>query len=258
MDSLIKRNSLFASCAILATHSNMPSQYGFRQKDIKFYIELFYNWSLSILERDSFNLNNNQVARYTSSLLEEGLASKTTKKGIPHYKLSRIGILEIAGRISSLASSSAIDHILFQVFFLRSYKDKVFSMVEKEGKHFPLGFKIELEEIFDTPCIINKHIANLKKELHRIDERIIDAQEGSLYAQKLIDQNLSFDSIVRQVEKNHPYELNALKPLSELIKDVPKDLAIWELTIGSKQRAKNLWSPIKSIIEFKISLLDDL
>ena len=62
-DSRFERNQLFVATAVVAAHANV-SKGGFRQRDVKFWIELFSNWVESALPAEVLEVQNNQILRY--------------------------------------------------------------------------------------------------------------------------------------------------------------------------------------------------
>ena len=97
-DSLVERSEIFFATATVGAHAN-ASKSGFRQRDVKFLIELFSNWVESSLGTFSIPVQNTQVSRYLSGLADEGYARRISRKGRPTYRLTRIGLIELISRI---------------------------------------------------------------------------------------------------------------------------------------------------------------
>ena len=91
--------SVIASdAAAIAAHARFSSR-GFRQKDLRFLLELFWNWVESAMVGPSIAIQNVQIARYLDTLAQEGFAKRLAGGKSPRYRLTRVGLLECLGQI---------------------------------------------------------------------------------------------------------------------------------------------------------------
>lgn len=256
-DALFQRHELFVAAGIIAAHSTFEEE-GFRQRDLRFFIELFSNWVEITLETVTLELNNTQVARYLTNLCDEGYARRVSRKGHPRYHLTRTGVLEILRRISVREFLPSPEHMFFLNYFVRNYGPRIQSLVEKKGSKFPLALRLEVEELLDIDAILAKEEERANRELQKLDARIRDGSKTSSMTKKLIESGMSLDQVVTEIEKHFPYELNSQKPLSELIAALPDWQKQWELLEGAMLRAQQIWLPTRSMLLGYIQILKRL
>ncbi len=221
--ALLQRYEVFVAAACMASHANAPAE-GFRQRDVKFLIELFSNWVESPLFHSEVSLNNTQVSRYLDLLAEGGYAWRTTKRGAPLYRLSRVGFLDLLNRILPGNRFIRAEQFAFIYYFLVNYRDRILRVVESEGKQFPTAIRLEVEALLDIATLVGDQLRYAELELKKMDEQIRDSKKGALLARDLFSAGHATASVAREVEKVYPYQLNSQKPLSQLMK--PKILLL--------------------------------
>ena len=256
-DALFNRYELFAATGVVAAHAS-SSGGGFRQRDVRFLIELFSNWIEASLDGEVLNLSNTQVLRYLDALVEEGFARKSTKDKKPSYKLSRVGLIELLNRMHPGKELIRVEQFCFLFYFVESYRELIIKLIEDEGKQFPLALKMEVENLLDSKALIDRQIENLKREITKLEERISDSIEGSKLSTELFKDKLPLIDVAKQVENRYPYQLNSQKPLSELLKSIPENLAKWELQVGGIKRAEHLFEPNLKLLKAYLDVVESL
>jgi hypothetical protein len=246
-DSAMARLEIFVGSGILAAHAS-HSDKGFRQRDARFFIELFMNWA-DDLGPAGRSIQNTQLLRYIEALVQEGYARQLRTQRAPTYRLTRIGLLEILTRIASPSPSIAPSHFLFLVCFIRSYKHRLEALIAAEGHQFPIALKLELSTLLDVDELIRSEKTRVKHAILRIEERAHDAVKTSELTRQRLASRVPFDDIVREAEQKYPYELNTMKPLSELISSLVPDQRRWELEEGNTIRANTIWKPQRAMLE---------
>lgn len=251
-DSVFDQYEVYVCTAIVAAHSNIHLELknknrhlqveGFRQKDVKFLIELFFNWAELIPQIN--NLQTTQVQRFLNNLVKEGFARRLSKDKHPTYRLTRVGLIELLKRIVTPNKIIKLEDFLFINYFLENYRARIEELVKLEGVQFPYALQVELEALFDTKKLLRDQISLLEMEVKKLQNRIDLGYKSSSLATKLFNSNLDLDVVVEEIEKFYPYDLNSQKPLSELIVQIPAKTARWELTLGNINRAKQLWAPL--------------
>jgi hypothetical protein len=255
-DSAISRLEIFVGSGVLAAHASHYEK-GFRQRDARFFIELFMNWAED-LGPSGRTIQNTQLLRYIEELVREGYARRLSARAAPTYKLSRIGLLEILTRIVSPSPSISPSHFLFLVCFIRSYKHRIEALIAAEGHQFPVALKIELTALLDVDELIRSERKRVKHAIMRIEKRIDDALGTSELARHRLASRVPFEDVVREAEAKYPYELNSMKPLSELILSLVPDQRRWELEEGNTVRAKTIWKPQRAMLEEYLRQLQGL
>lgn len=246
--SLFNRFESLAAASCVAAHANAGLE-GFRQKDVRFIIELFSNWIELSLSTSELPLNNTQVARYLDQLSKDGLARRTVSATRPMYRLTRLGIIELLNRTIPSTRLLPPEQCYFVVYFLKNYRTRLIELIEREGKQFPLAMRLEIDSLLDSNSVLQSQLDLTERELLRLDERIADSGHGSRLAKRLFADGLTTAEVARKVQQINPYELNSQKPLSELLSEVPADLGRWELEIGALKRAAELWTPLRTVLQ---------
>ena len=240
------RLETFMGSAILSAHASHASA-GFRLRDVKFFLELFTNWSEDLLPLEA-RVQTTQISRYLDGLVRDGYARRSRSLSAPTYRLTRLGLLEIVTRITSPHPRRSQGEFLFLISFIASYRERITLLIAAEGAQFPPSLKLELESLLDTTTIISTEIARVDRAITRIEARTHDALKTSELVRNRIAAGTPFPEVVSEVEKKYPYELNSMKPLSQLIRELAPDQQRWELEEGNCQRARVMWEPQLGIL----------
>ena len=250
----LSRLEIFIGSATLAAHAS-SSEEGFRQRDVRFFCELFMNWSDDLTSMPP-PIQNTQIARYVEELVRDGYARCQRRGRAPAYRLTRLGLLDVTSRIVSPRDSSTPSHFLFVVTFLRCYRARIEGLIKREGKQFPLSLKMELEVLLDTTALIRAEVVRVERAIGRLQARIRDSSESAALVKRRLAAGTPFVSIVDEVEERYPYELNTQKPLSELMQSIVAEQRQWELEHGGTLRNNNLWMPqLRILKEYRLQLM---
>lgn len=256
-DARLDRYEVFVAPALVAAHAERRDL-GFRHRDVKFVIELFSNWVESSLQGVVLEVQNSQVARYLAGLTAEGYARRITRKGYPRYRLTRVGLVELMSRAVSKSCVAQREHFFFLYYFVTSYSARVHELVEAEGRQFPVALKLELEDLLDPAALVKREIEAVRRELAKVEQRIHDSLSTSKLVQRFLRERRPLEEAVAEVQRRYPYELNSVKPLAELIAEVPPDLREWELTEGNERRAAQIWRPAEAMLRSYLAQLESL
>ena len=244
--STVGRLEIFVASATLAAHASFIEG-GFRLRDLRFFTELFLNWTEA--HQSSFSaVQNTQLARYLEDLVKAGFAKRVTKRKVGFFHLSRLGLLELLARIVGSRASSPASSILFRICFLKSYKPRLEALVAREGAHFPHSLKLELSALLDVEHLLQEEIRQTESAIGRVERRIEDARSTSALARNRLAARVPFDEVVKEVEARYPYDLNSTKPLQELIASIAPDQRRWELEEGNVIRTKTIWEPQRALL----------
>ncbi len=255
-DSLSLRHELFIAAATLGAHANTSE--GFRQRDVKFLIDLFGNWVELALQRSPASFQNTQVLRYLDSLVAEGYARKIMKKTHPYYRLTRTGLLELLSRMVEKPQLSRGSHFFFLYYFVHNYGPRIEELVRTEGRQFPYALKVEVERLLNAADLLGRELKYARQELAKIENRIDYARKSSALTVSLLEKGMPFAQVVKEAERKYPYDLNSQKPLSELIGGLPEPAQRWELETGNLRRVVHMWAPEKMLLESYIHALESL
>lgn len=248
-DSFSQRLELFFGAAVLSAHSTVADDKSFRQKDVKFFIDLFLNWfaETDIAFLPSFQ--NTHVLRYLTGLVKSGLLKENSKKTRPLYRLTRVGILEILEMMTSDKIATSRSQFHFLVYFLTSYGKLLTELIEKEGASFPPGLKIELLALLDVKSIISKEILRTEKKLLKLRNRIDVATKVEKLVEARLGAGASFSDLAQEVESKFPYDMNSVVPLSHLLSSLHPKQRLWEIKVGDTLRRDIIWSSEEKALE---------
>ena len=246
--SLFDRHHVIAAAAVVGAHAQAGAEF-FRQRDVRFLFELFLNWTEHGGGFRDLQVQNTQVARWLDQIAREGFARRVERGKQPRYRLTRVGLLEMLGRMAREPHHDRLERFFFVHFFLATYRDLLTELVRGEGAQFPHAMQVELEELLDTSRLCQRQIEAAERELERLEARIRDSIGSSSLVRKMIRGGSPADEIVRAVEREFPYELNSQKPLSDVAEEMTAERLCWELDTGAIQRSELIFGPAKRSLE---------
>lgn len=246
---------LLLSAAALASNASCSTDEGFRARDLKFLGELFSNWIDHSFSGGVVCLHNNQVRRFLLNLEIEGYLRRFADAGNQSYQLTRLGVLELASRLSADKHSIDPARFLFCYQIVHLYGEVVMTMVRREGKSFPDSLRLELEGLLDHRSMLKREIALVTKASEAYRQRAEKGKRVAVLSRALISQGLSGRRLYGEIEKEYPYNLSATKPLSQVLAGLPSGLADREITSGALSRAEYLWHPLGHIMQAYLKTL---
>lgn len=260
MRSLASQNDIFLACAALSAHA-LSDKEGFRQRDLKFFVELFTNWIETSFARFSLTIQNTQILRYVQQSTKAGIIEVKSKGPTPRYRLTQQGIAQLLKSCIDKDFTSDPSHLFFLVTYIRAYRVRIKELIRKSGPQFPKSLELEINDLLDTKQLLIRQLSLFNKSIQRIELRVKDGENIASYFSSKFKDGAPESEIIKEIEKQFPYELNNQKPLNELLQQFPDDLRKWELLEGSKIRSMQIFSPllgiykeIKNQIEFLLSL----
>lgn len=233
------------SAGLLSAHA-VSQEEGFRQRDLKFFIELFANWIETSFSLTSLAIQNTQVSRYLVRCEKEGIVARKKKRALPLYVLTRNGVVELLRRCVLTDHSSNPNHIFFIVTFIRGYKGRILDLLNS-NMQFSKALEDEMKELLDTKALLKRQISCLDRSIQRLQSRVDDGSNIALIVEEELGRGASESHIISRVQKEYPYELNNQRPLSELLSALPSELRYWELLRGSKLRSDQIFLPLLSV-----------
>jgi hypothetical protein len=144
------------------------------------------------------------------------------------------------------------------VSYLVSYGNRIMALAQQETRPFPPAVKMELEYLLDPISLIDREIAVVDDEITKLQKRVEDGLKSSAMVEKNLLRGLSLEDTIKEVQRLYPYELNSLKPLSELMREIQADQRSWELIEGARTRVNTIWKPALSNLVNHRTELDKL
>ncbi|WP_127716328.1 hypothetical protein [Halobacteriovorax sp. HLS] len=256
-DAFYDKHSLFINSALIACHANTQNSI-FRQKDLKFFIELLSNWMETTLKGHCLEVQNTQIQRILESLKEEGLLKKNLIKNRPTYQFTSIGLLEIITRIVSDDSTHDLQNFYFLYHFVSLYRDKMNALIVGQKTTIPTSYSIEIKHLLNPHNLIERQTRKIELEVEKLIKRISEAEEMSNLSKSLIDKNIPIKEIIKKIETRYPYQLNNQRNMTELFKTLSPDVQLIELVDAPIYRAKTLWTPLLNHYNNYLNSLRDL
>ena len=256
--SLFDRYNFFVAAAVVSAHANTLKS-GFRQADVRTFIEVFSNWADFTEEHSTLPIQNTQISRYLDDLVGDGFARKLPKKGkFPLYRLNRSGLMELISRLVSLPYLSRKEHFYFVFYFCGAYRHRIFSMVKGEGKYFPLSIQLELESLLDREALIDRQVEHVQQALKKLDKRIEEQLKTKELAAELVAEGKGIPEIISEVDRAFPYGINAYRRYSDMLSMATLKQSLWEIQVGNVKRAAEIWAPAKRHLLLHLEELERL
>jgi hypothetical protein len=256
-DSNLEHHNIFAIAACLGAQA-IFSTTGFRQKDLKFLIEMFSNWVDITLKDRVLTVHNTQIMRYLHHLVREGYAQKLSRKGQPRFRLTRIGLITLLTQLVRRPTEFPLEHFFFSFHMAEAYRSQIESLVKAEGQQFPSALRIELDELFNLTRMLDDQILHVRTELKKLKQRILDSENVEKLVKKMRTEKRAIKDIANEIEKQYPYDLNSQKPLAQFYNEIPKPIADWILDVAISKRREQIWNPILHTMEKHLEVLEEL
>lgn len=234
------------AAAFLAVYAS-STETGFRQRDLRFYFELFLAWSETFLYPGAPALANTQFKRVISLFLEAGYAKRTGRLDPPRYTLTKGGILEVVRLLVVDLTPSRINEALFVCYFVKNYGPRIRKLLESTERPSS-ALLLELSALLDFGEIKRELLVRLDKQIEVLSAYSDRCEQASSRTKSMLKSGSSLQEVVSYLQCNNPYQLNNQKPLKELYAQLVPDHATWELTEGLSARAKELWSPYMIVL----------
>lgn len=235
------------AAALLAAHASYQEQ-GLRQRDLKFFFELFGAWSREFFHGERIQPNNMQIARVLRRFVAEGLARLSKRTRVPRYKLTRAGVLEATRMLVSEPSPTRIEDALFSLYFLRNYGSKIEDLIRSSAEQFPPSIASEVRALLDLQELKRILSSKLSRQIQQLEQDTKNCHLSTTLGSRVYNESQSLDEVALALQSSYPYHLNAQKPLRELYPELPPEIAKWELLEGPKVRAKEMWDPLLQIL----------
>ncbi len=220
----------------------------FRQRDVRFFIELFSNWMQSTTQSWSLSIHNAQVLRYLDVAVSAAWA-KCVWRTPPLYRLTPEGLLELLTRLGTRRDLTRLDEFFLVYHFFDAYGSRLQTLVEKSGPLASKALALDVDKLLDKQALVARERALVSRELARLAVRSEESRKISGIAKGLLAKGEPLSRVISEVQKQFPYELNSQKPLDELLGALPEPWRRGELESAAERRAETLWDPTRALLE---------
>jgi hypothetical protein len=249
-------NEPLVAAAVIAAQATLESS-GFRQRDVRFFLELFSNWLQSTTGSWTLGLHNTQVQRALDLHATAGWATRIGKKP-PRYRLTPEGLVELLRRLVHRRNLTRLDEFFLVFHIIDAYGPRLRALVIRRGMLASRTLALDVDELLDPGKLVLRERSTVARELERLALRVDEARQTSELTRKLFKDKASLADVVAAVQKRFPYELNSQKPLAELLEDLPAPWRRSELEEIAEQRASGLWGPTRELLVAYDRILADL
>jgi len=231
---------------------------GFRQRDVRFFIELFSNWIRATHGEHSFPVHNAQTQRLLDRLVREGRAKRVPRSSPPVYRLTGLGLVESLSQLVNPPRLGPMEEFFLVLHLVRTYGSRLRAMVKGGEPISSAPVRVDIDQLLHVGRLIRRQTERVDLELEKLALRIEEAKATQALSAKLFAAGRSLEEVTLAVQRKYPYELNSHKPLGELIAALPPAWGRMELEEASGQRADQIWGPTHALLAAYREILDGL
>ena len=254
--ALLGEQEALVAAAVIAAEASFPQE-GFRQRDVRFYFELFSNWLEATTGEWTLSLHNAQIQRYLEQLVRAG-AAKRPRRTPPRYRLTADGLLELLETLTRRQNLQRLDQFFLVFHILQAYGSRLRALTQKSGPLPSRALSLRVDELIDPRAFAARELTLVERELGRLALRIDESLKTGELTRRLLGSGQSLEEVVTAVEREFPYELNSRKPLNELLRQLPPAFRVHELAEAPVLRAEGLWRPTQALLVAYRSTLQEL
>ncbi len=246
-DSLIQRYEVFFLAATLAAHAG-TLEIGFRQRDLRFYMDLFINWTYPHFDFEQSPLSNTQIMRFINQQQKSGHAILLKRTKQLSYRLTHRGIVFYLSQLQQRDYADQYSQSFFVCYFLKNYVHRFVEQLKLQGKSLRSRVQLEVDTLVNLDLFIERQVQALNREKLLLEKRIKLSQAMS----KRATQAKTSEDLQALVE-GRGTGMHTFKDLARVGTWYAEDILRWELTAGATARSNDLWLPalerINSVVQ---------
>lgn len=242
---LVEEPILCAS--VIAAQAVVLGEDGFRQRDVRFFMELFSNWLESTTGSWALTVHNVQVQRHLDLLSKVGWAKRVARKP-PKYRLTPEGLVELIGRLGRRDDLRRLDEFFLVFHFFGAYGDRLKMLVDRSGPLASRTLARDIAELIDPAALVRRERATVRRAIARLSARAEESVKMSDLSRRLLSSGKTLDETIGTLEREHAYELNSQKPLTELLAGLPEPWRRVEVDQAARHRATKLWGATRELL----------
>ena len=243
--TLVDAHTTLVTAAVIAAQTTGGD--GFRQRDVRFFIELFSNWLEATTSAHTLAIHNTQVQRHLNELARTRIAQRVGRTP-PRFRLTPDGLTELLRRLVMRSDLMRFDEFFLVYHFLDAYGARLRAMVTRGGSLASRLIAVDLDRLVDPARLVTAERERVARQLARLSVRRDESRKTSELARASLARGVPLPAVIREVEKRYPYELNSQKPLTELLSAFPESWQREELEQTSRRRGETLWEPLRAVL----------
>jgi len=254
--AVLLENEPLVAAAVIAAQATLESS-GFRQRDVRFFLDLFSNWLQSTTGSWTLGVHNTQIQRTLELQVAAGWATGIGRKP-PRYRLTPEGLIELLQRLVRRKSLTRLDEFFLVFHIIDAYGPRLQALAAKHGMFASRTLAFDVGELLDPAKLVLRERAAVARELERLSLRVEESRQTAALARRLLKEKASLSDVVSAVERRFPYELNSQKRLTDLLQDLPAPWRRAELEEIAERRASGLWGPTRELLIAYDRILSEL
>jgi hypothetical protein len=254
--SYLDQHRTIVSAAMLAAYINNTED-GFRQKDVKTYLQLFLAWAEPCFfdNASTWMLCNSQIARLLGELEQSGHLKRTSNKKMrPKYRLSGEGYSLLVADVISQKDKVQPRLFFFSHFFVVTYaKPLLRAMVSLDVP----GLKLE-PWLRHPERLVNAQLQKLGEEIAEVEAHSRAYENAARLGSEAFVAGKSVLQVASDIGKAGFHQVQAELPMTDLISEVSGSKARWEIETGSLVRRDLLCAPTLMMLRSYRAALEGL
>lgn len=241
----LENEALIAAAVIAAQATGDDGK--FRQRDVRFFVELFSNWMQCTTGSWTLTIHNAQVLRYLNLAVDAGWARRAGRTP-PLYRLTPEGLLELLRRLGTRKNLTRLDEFFLVYHVFDAYGARLRALVAQSGPLASKALALDVDALLDRRALVRRERAMVARAMERLAVRSEESRKIAAFARERLARGAPLARVVAEVERDFPYELNSQKPMGELLAALPEPWRRAELEDASARRAASLWEPTRALL----------
>ena len=258
----LSTHSTFLQAALLAAHGANTRRGGFRASDVRFFFLLFTNWVEHDVTRPSQDIDLTQVRRALERARANGWAELGASTPEPkgsrgrRHVLTEEGIVHLAEALGGL-ERAPLDETLFVACFAASYRAAILMRVEGRTA-LSAAARRRVARLLDPARLLREARRHTQAVLADLEERVRSSLAIESSVSEALASGASPAQVVRRMESLGSYQLQRVRPLAQVLLELPEDLQRFELLEGWTTRSRLLFAPQAERARAELTLLERL
>lgn len=242
--------------AIIATWLNREEK-GFRQRDVKFYVDLLLDWMESSPFAKNVVIQNTQMMRFLDSLVERQWLTRK-EQTTPVYFFNNRYFMDLIRETLCPSEKDPYEIFFLQYHLASVYRDTLSELLFMRGVELSRGQKMDLDHLLNAKMLLRGQKERIEREIEKISARQKEVVKMIDLSKEELRKSSDTIEIVKKIEQKYPYQLQYQKSMSKTFSDIHPKLRVLELTTNSEKRISTLWSPMEDYLRGYLKTLESL
>lgn len=242
--------------ATIATWLNREEK-GFRQKDVKFYLDLTIDWMEATPFSKNITVSNTQMMRFLNELVEKQWLSKKTQT-VPVYTFNNKYFMELIKETLTIDEDDPYEFFFLQYHLASVYRETLSELLFIRGIGLSRGQKLDLDHLLNARYLLRTQKERIEKEIQKLTLRRKEVEKMIVMAHTEFKAGHDAIVVAQKIESKYPYQLQYQKKMSKTFEELHPKLRVLELTLNSEKRLATLWGPMEEFLQSYLKVLSQL